>query len=87
MIFEMGKTDKHAVYNLLIGLVAPRPIAWVTTRNEDGGINAAPYSAYNYLSIDRRSSGSGSRTGQREIRIRRTRRATSGEQGSLWSTL
>ncbi len=52
MVFEVGTTPKHNVYNLLIGLVAPRPIAWVTTRNEDGGVNAAPYSAYNYLSTD-----------------------------------
>ena len=52
MVFEISKTEKHHVYNLLIGLVAPRPIAWVTTRNDDGSINAAPYSAYNYLSID-----------------------------------
>ena len=52
MFFRIDTTPKHNVYNLLIGLVAPRPIAWVTTRNEDGGINAAPYSAYNYLSID-----------------------------------
>ncbi len=52
MVFRIDATPKHNVYNLLIGLVAPRPIAWVTTRNEDGGVNAAPYSAYNYLSID-----------------------------------
>ncbi len=52
MVFAMNTTPKHSVYNLLIGLVAPRPIAWVTTRNDDGSINAAPYSAYNYLSID-----------------------------------
>ena len=52
MVFEMDKLEKRNVYNLLIGLVVPRPIAWVTTQNETGGVNAAPYSAYNYLSID-----------------------------------
>lgn len=52
MEFQIATTDPHAVYNLLIGLVAPRPVALVTTLNEDGGVNAAPYSAYNYLSID-----------------------------------
>ena len=52
MVFRIDATPKHNVYTRLIGLVAPRPIAWVTTRNEDGGVNAAPYSAYNYLSID-----------------------------------
>ncbi|ADW68688.1 flavin reductase family protein [Granulicella tundricola] len=52
MVFDVATTDKKKIYNLLIGLVAPRPIALVTSRNEDGGINAAPFSAYNYLSID-----------------------------------
>ena len=52
MDFQIATTDKHHVYNLLIGLVVPRPIALVTTLNEDGGVNAAPYSAYNYLAID-----------------------------------
>lgn len=52
MNVTLEKIEKHDVYNLLIGLVAPRPIAWVTTRNESGSVNAAPYSAYNYLSID-----------------------------------
>ncbi len=40
------------MYNLLIGLVAPRPIALVTSRNQDGRLNAAPFSAYNYLCTD-----------------------------------
>jgi len=52
MDFRVDGTDKHDVYNLLIGLVAPRPIALVTSRNEDGGVNAAPYSSYNYMAID-----------------------------------
>ena len=52
MEFRVDATDKHDVYNLLIGLVAPRPVAWVTSVNEDDGVNAAPYSAYNYPAID-----------------------------------
>ena len=52
MEFRIATTEMHHVYNLLIGLVAPRPVALVTTLNEDGGVNAAPFSAYNYLSID-----------------------------------
>lgn len=27
-------------YKLMVGLVVPRPIAWVTTRNADGVVNA-----------------------------------------------
>ncbi len=52
MNFEMSSTQARTIYNLLIGLVAPRPIALVTSRNEDGGINAAPFSSYNYLCTD-----------------------------------
>ena len=52
MEFPIDSTPKHNVYNLLIGLVAPRPVALVTSRNEDGSVNAAPFSAYNYLAID-----------------------------------
>src|ERR1700731_3064312 len=52
MIFDMEKPGGRESYNLLIGLVAPRPIALVTSMNEDGGLNAAPFSAYNYLCTD-----------------------------------
>jgi flavin reductase (DIM6/NTAB) family NADH-FMN oxidoreductase RutF len=36
----------------MIGLVAPRPIALVTSMDEKGLLNAAPFSAYNYLCTD-----------------------------------
>ncbi len=52
MEYTIEGLEKRVVYNLLIGLVAPRPIALVTSLNEDGGVNAAPYSAYNYLCIE-----------------------------------
>lgn len=52
MLFEMETTPRHQIYNLLIGLVAPRPIAWVTSMDEDGRLNAAPFSSYNYLCTD-----------------------------------
>jgi flavin reductase (DIM6/NTAB) family NADH-FMN oxidoreductase RutF len=52
MQFEMEITPAHQIYNLLIGLVAPRPIAWVTSMDERGRLNAAPYSSYNYLCTD-----------------------------------
>lgn len=32
------------------GSVVPRPIAWITTRNEDGSINLAPFSHFSLLS-------------------------------------
>src|SRR5665213_3226069 len=52
MDFELEKLTPRETYNLMIGLIAPRPIAWVTSMNEDGGLNAAPFSAYNYLCTD-----------------------------------
>jgi flavin reductase (DIM6/NTAB) family NADH-FMN oxidoreductase RutF len=52
MDFDIEKLSPHETYNLMIGLIAPRPIALVTSMNEDGGLNAAPYSSYNYLCTD-----------------------------------
>lgn len=52
MNFEMDKTPARQIYNLLIGLVAPRPIAWVTSMDENGLLNAAPFSSYNYLCVN-----------------------------------
>jgi flavin reductase (DIM6/NTAB) family NADH-FMN oxidoreductase RutF len=52
MNFDMETTPQRQIYNLLIGLVAPRPIAWVTSVDEEGRLNAAPFSSYNYLCTD-----------------------------------
>jgi len=52
MDFELDDLTTRETYNLMIGLIAPRPIALVTSMNEDGGLNAAPFSAYNYLCTD-----------------------------------
>lgn len=52
MKFEVEKAKPREIYNLLIGLVAPRPIALVTSMDENGVLNAAPFSAYNYFSTD-----------------------------------
>ena len=37
-------------YKLLIGLVIPRPIAWISTVNEHGVANCAPFSFFNVFS-------------------------------------
>ena len=52
MDFDVSKLAAREAYNLMIGLIAPRPIALVTSLNDDGGLNAAPFSAYNYLCTD-----------------------------------
>ena len=36
-------------YRLLIGCVTPRPIAWITTVDAGGRVNAAPFSSFNYV--------------------------------------
>ncbi len=52
MIFDLEQSAAGVAYKLLVGLVAPRPIALVTSMNVDGSLNAAPFSAYNYLCTD-----------------------------------
>jgi flavin reductase (DIM6/NTAB) family NADH-FMN oxidoreductase RutF len=52
MEFDPEKIPARASYNLLIGLVAPRPIALITSMDEEGRMNAAPFSSYNYLCTD-----------------------------------
>lgn len=42
--------DTASAYRLVIGCVVPRPIAWITTIDEEGRVNAAPFSSYNYVS-------------------------------------
>ena len=37
-------------YKLLIGLVIPRPIAWISTINQHGVANCAPFSLFNVFS-------------------------------------
>jgi flavin reductase (DIM6/NTAB) family NADH-FMN oxidoreductase RutF len=49
MNFDLEQYPAHQAYKLLIGLVAPRSIALITSLDEDGQLNAAPFSAYNYL--------------------------------------
>ena len=36
-------------YKLLIGLVVPRPIAWISTLSENGVANCAPFSFFNVV--------------------------------------
>ena len=44
--------DPHDRYKLLCGVVVPRPIALVTTLDENGRVNAAPFSFFNVFSED-----------------------------------
>ena len=44
--------DPRDRYKLLCGVVVPRPIALVTTLDENGSVNAAPFSFFNVFSED-----------------------------------
>ncbi|HEY7580930.1 MAG TPA: flavin reductase family protein [Acetobacteraceae bacterium] len=50
MLFECDKTSTENIYKLLVSTVVPRPIAWVTTQDVDGTVNAAPFSFFNAVS-------------------------------------
>lgn len=52
MYFDLERSPASHAYKLLVGLVAPRPIALITSLDENGILNAAPFSAYNYLCTD-----------------------------------
>ena len=46
---DVAKTPVVNVYQLLVGLVTPRPIAWVSTLSDAGVINIAPFSFLNFF--------------------------------------
>ena len=52
MRFDLEKTTNSETYKLLVGLVVPRPIALITSMDEQGQLNAAPFSAFNYFCTD-----------------------------------
>jgi flavin reductase (DIM6/NTAB) family NADH-FMN oxidoreductase RutF len=52
MDFDLEQLPHSYAYKLMVGLIAPRPIALITSMDEDGQLNAAPFSAYNYLCTD-----------------------------------
>jgi flavin reductase (DIM6/NTAB) family NADH-FMN oxidoreductase RutF len=50
--FELAQLPPLERYKLLIGLVIPRPIAWISTFSENGVANCAPFSFFNVISED-----------------------------------
>ncbi|MGO7332036.1 flavin reductase family protein [Rhizobium leguminosarum] len=50
--FDFQQLTERQRYKLMIGTIIPRPIALVTTVDENGRINAAPFSFFNCLSAD-----------------------------------
>lgn len=49
MNFEMKNLAPRDRYKLLVSSVVPRPIALVTSLNENGVVNAAPFSYFNVM--------------------------------------
>ena len=47
MLIEVSQSSVLDVYQMLVGLVTPRPIAWVTTMSKTGIVNLAPFSFFN----------------------------------------
>ena len=47
MSIAPGDLDPREAYRLMISIIVPRPIAWVSTVGADGALNLAPFSFFN----------------------------------------
>ncbi|RUM28474.1 MAG: flavin reductase family protein [Aquifex sp.] len=47
MEFLVKHTDEDTLYKLVLGLIVPRPIGWVSTISKEGITNIAPFSFFN----------------------------------------
>ncbi|MCU0718288.1 MAG: flavin reductase family protein [Pirellula sp.] len=52
MEFDFRNISAQNRYKLLVSLIVPRPIAWVSTCNLNGSINIAPFSFFNAIGSD-----------------------------------
>jgi len=52
MIIEPSDLPGRQAYRLLVDCVVPRPIAWVTTMDEQGRVNLAPFSFFQAVGAD-----------------------------------
>ncbi len=52
MQISVKDTDSGTLYKLLTGLVIPRPIGWISTVDENGVNNLAPFSFFNVVGED-----------------------------------
>ncbi len=49
ILVDGERLDTETAYRLLVGCVVPRPVAWITTVDEEGQVNLAPFSSFNYV--------------------------------------
>src|SRR5438270_8558462 len=47
MVLDVSAADVVSVYQALVAVVTPRPIAWVTSLDPQGRVNLAPFSFFN----------------------------------------
>src|SRR5437762_5787978 len=47
MLIDVAGSTVVEVYQALVGVVTPRPIAWVTSIDREGRVNLAPFSFFN----------------------------------------
>lgn len=52
MYFDLERLSEKSRYKLLVATVVPRPIALVVTQDEEGRLNAAPFSWFNVVSSE-----------------------------------
>ncbi|MHC4449728.1 MAG: flavin reductase family protein [Planctomycetota bacterium] len=49
MQIDPTNLEPRDIYRLMISVIVPRPIAWVSTQSPDGVLNAAPFSYFQAL--------------------------------------
>lgn len=52
MQFDSSTTESSVLYKLLTGTIIPRPIGWISTVDENGVNNLAPFSFFNAVGED-----------------------------------
>jgi flavin reductase (DIM6/NTAB) family NADH-FMN oxidoreductase RutF len=52
MLFDFAEVAPRNRYKLLVSTITPRPIAWVTSQDARGILNAAPFSFFNAFAGD-----------------------------------
>jgi flavin reductase (DIM6/NTAB) family NADH-FMN oxidoreductase RutF len=59
MTFDFESLDEDTRYRLMLATVLPRPIAWVTSQDRNGLVNAAPFSFFNVFGTEPATVGIG----------------------------
>lgn len=75
MLIDLATLGRSELNRLIVGLVGPRPIAWISTLAEDGTRNLAPFSFFNAFSFNPPvlAVGPGSRVGIEKDSLRNIR--------------